>query len=185
MLPATSWIQRCDAVLSSRKSRSSYPGVDFSMRYTVLASDYDGTMAHHDRVAQGTVDALVRVRKTGRKLVLVTGRQLEDLQRVFPRLDVFDRAVVENGAVLYTPATGDIRTLVDPPPPELFRALQHKGVSPRAAGQVIVATCTPNETKVLEAIKEIGLELQVTFNKGAVMVLPTGVNKGTGLQDAL
>jgi hypothetical protein len=69
-------------------------------------------------------------------------------------------------------------TLVDPPPPELFRALQHKGVSPLAAGHVIVATWTPNETKVLEAIKEIGLELQVTFNKGAVMVLPTGVNRG-------
>jgi hydroxymethylpyrimidine pyrophosphatase-like HAD family hydrolase len=155
------------------------------MRYTVLASDYDGTMAHHDHVAQETVDALVRVRETGRKLILVTGRQLEDLQRVFPRLDVFNLAVVENGAVLYTPATGEIRTLVGPPPPELFRALQHKGVSPLAAGHVIVATWTPNETKVLEVIREIGLELQVTFNKGAVMVLPTGVNKGTGLQAAL
>jgi hydroxymethylpyrimidine pyrophosphatase-like HAD family hydrolase len=155
------------------------------MRFTVLACDYDGTMAHHDRVARGTVDALMRVRKTGRKLVLVTGRRLEDLQRVFPYLDIFDRAVVENGAVLFTPATGDIRTLVNPPPRDLVHALQHKGVSSLSAGHVIVATWTPNETKVLETIRELGLELQVIFNKGAVMVLPTGVNKGTGLQAAL
>ncbi len=155
------------------------------MRYRVLACDYDGTIAHHDRVAPATVDALVRVRNTGRKLILVTGRQLDDLQRVFPHLHVFDRAVVENGAVLYTPATGNSRSLIDPPPRELFHALRHRGVSPLSAGQVIVATWTPNETKVLETIKELGLELQVIFNKGAVMVLPAGVNKGTGLQAAL
>jgi len=32
---------------------------------------------------------------------------------------------------------------------------------------------------------ELGLELQVIFNKGAVMILPTGVNKATGLTCAL
>ena len=30
-------------------------------------------------------------------------------------------------------------------------------------------------------IRELGLELQVIFNKGAVMVLPAGVNKASGL----
>ena len=34
-------------------------------------------------------------------------------------------------------------------------------------------------------IRELGLELQVIFNKGAVMVLPAGVNKATGLTAAL
>jgi Mrp family chromosome partitioning ATPase len=38
---------------------------------------------------------------------------------------------------------------------------------------------------VLEAIRDSGLELQVIFNKGAVMVLPDGVNKATGLAAAL
>jgi hydroxymethylpyrimidine pyrophosphatase-like HAD family hydrolase len=32
---------------------------------------------------------------------------------------------------------------------------------------------------------ELGLELQVIFNKGAVMVLPSGINKASGLQAAL
>jgi HAD superfamily hydrolase (TIGR01484 family) len=48
-----------------------------------------------------------------------------------------------------------------------------------------VATWHPNETVVLETIAELGLELQVIFNKGAVMVLPSGVNKATGLAAAL
>ncbi|MCI0401182.1 MAG: hypothetical protein L0Z68_07775 [Gammaproteobacteria bacterium] len=37
----------------------------------------------------------------------------------------------------------------------------------------------------LEVIRDLGLELQVVFNKGAVMVLPSGVNKATGLHFAL
>ena len=38
---------------------------------------------------------------------------------------------------------------------------------------------------VLETIRELGLELQIIFNKGAVMVLPSGVNKASGLAAAL
>src|SRR5262249_31946855 len=48
-----------------------------------------------------------------------------------------------------------------------------------------VATWEPHETEVLETIRDLGLELQVIFNKGAVMVLPAGVNKATGLAFAL
>src|SRR4030095_2578913 len=43
----------------------------------------------------------------------------------------------------------------------------------------------PHEKAVLDAIHVCGLELQVVFNKGAVMVLPSGVNKATGLAAAL
>ena len=38
---------------------------------------------------------------------------------------------------------------------------------------------------MLEAIRDLGLELQIVFNKGAVMVLPAGVNKAFGLDHAL
>jgi hydroxymethylpyrimidine pyrophosphatase-like HAD family hydrolase len=48
-----------------------------------------------------------------------------------------------------------------------------------------VSTWHPNESVVLETIRALGLELQITFNKGAVMVLPSGVNKGSGLAAAL
>jgi hypothetical protein len=50
---------------------------------------------------------------------------------------------------------------------------------------VIVATWEPHQATVLEAIKAAGLEYQVIFNKGAIMILPPGVNKATGLHVAL
>src|SRR5690606_31528156 len=63
--------------------------------------------------------------------------------------------------------------------------LVERGVEPLSAGRVIVATWEPHEQTVLEVIRDLGLELQIIFNKGAVMVLPAGVNKATGLAAAL
>ena len=70
-------------------------------RYVALACDYDGTLAKDGKVSETTVGALQRVRESGRRLLLVTGRQLDDLQLVFERLDLFDYVVAENGALLY------------------------------------------------------------------------------------
>ncbi|HEU0199075.1 MAG TPA: HAD family hydrolase, partial [Burkholderiaceae bacterium] len=155
------------------------------MRYQVLAVDYDGTLAERGAVSPATVAALDRLTATGRKLVLVTGRQLDDLLGVFPEIELCDRVVAENGALLYCPATRERTPLGPPPPPEFIRALRKRGVAPLAAGASIVATEQPHESTVLEAIRDLGLELQVIFNKGAVMVLPASVNKATGLAAAL
>jgi HAD superfamily hydrolase (TIGR01484 family) len=155
------------------------------MRYRALATDYDGTIAHHGTVTAETAASLDALRHSGRKLLLVTGRELPDLQRVCPMLDLFDRCVVENGAVIYTPSTGHVRVLCEPPPKVLIDTLQARGVTPISVGHVIVATWEPHEKTVLEVIHDLGLELQVIFNKGAVMILPSGVNKASGLQQAL
>ena len=155
------------------------------MRYLALACDYDGTIAWHGRVDDATVEALERLRASGRSLVLVTGRELDDLTRVFPHLQLFDRIVAENGAVVYEPGTREIQALADAPPDEFVRELQRRGVTPLSVGRVIVATWEPNDAVVLQVIHDMGLELQVIFNKGAVMVLPSGINKATGLRHAL
>lgn len=155
------------------------------MRYYALACDYDGTLALHGCVDDATVAALVRLRRSGRKAILVTGRLLPDLLKVFPQIELFDQVVAENGALLYTPATREERVLADPPPTTFVEALRQRGVAPVDAGRVIVGTWEPHQAAVLEVIREHGLELQVIFNKGAVMVLPTGVNKATGLGEAL
>ncbi|HEX2138370.1 MAG TPA: HAD hydrolase family protein [Woeseiaceae bacterium] len=155
------------------------------MRYHVLACDYDGTIAHHGKVSAPTLDALKRLKDTGRRLMLVTGRELDDLAEHFPALDLFDQVVAENGALLYTPATHAEKPLGEPPPPEFVQALKHRNVTPLSVGRVIVATWTPQDQAVFETIHELGLELQVIFNKGAVMVLPPGVNKASGLTAAL
>jgi hydroxymethylpyrimidine pyrophosphatase-like HAD family hydrolase/energy-coupling factor transporter ATP-binding protein EcfA2 len=156
-----------------------------NLRYFCLISDYDGTLAHDGQVTASTLQALKRVKASGRKLVLATGRELPELLRVFPETSLFDLAVVENGALLYNPATGEKRLLAEPPPLAFSEELRRRGISPLSVGECIVATWHPHETVVLEVIRSLGLELQVIFNKDAVMILPSGVNKGTGVRVAL
>lgn len=155
------------------------------MRYLALATDYDGTLAKDGQVDRTTLAALERLRDSGRRLILVTGRQLEDLLQVFPHVNLFDRIVAENGALLYQPARQEEKLLGDRPSEEFIKLLREKGVDPLSVGRVIVATWEPHKTTVVEAIRDLGLELQVIFNKGAVMVLPSGLNKAVGLNAAL
>jgi hydroxymethylpyrimidine pyrophosphatase-like HAD family hydrolase len=155
------------------------------MRFHAVACDYDGTLADDGTVDEATIGTLERCRASGRRLILVTGRELAELARCFARLDVFNLVVGENGAVLYDPATSEVDTLADAPPSDFVRLLRERHVEPLAFGRVILATRQPHEVIVLQAIRDLGLELQVIFNKGAVMVLPSGVNKATGLKAAL
>jgi len=151
------------------------------MRYLVLCSDYDGTLARHGELLNRTTAAIERLRSSGRRVVLVTGRELDDLQSVCPRLDLFEYVVAENGALLYQPSSATIELLAPKPPARFVEMLKARGVERISSGRVIVATWEPFETIVLETIRDLGLELQVIFNKGAVMVLPSGVSKATGL----
>jgi hydroxymethylpyrimidine pyrophosphatase-like HAD family hydrolase/energy-coupling factor transporter ATP-binding protein EcfA2 len=155
------------------------------MRYLALAADYDGTLATDGRVDAETVAGLEQLLASGRKLILVTGRQLGELLEIFPQVVLCERVVAENGALLYRPATREHKIVGQAPPAAFVHALQARQVSPLSVGHSIVATFHPHETVVLEVIRDLGLELQVIFNKGSVMVLPAGVNKATGLMAAL
>jgi hydroxymethylpyrimidine pyrophosphatase-like HAD family hydrolase len=160
-------------------------GPDFgARRFVALATDYDGTLAEDGAVSAATLAALKRFKAQQGTLILVTGRVLPELQTVFPALDVFDLVVVENGALLYWPKSGEIRPLAAAPPPEFVEKLGRLGVAPISAGHCIVATWEPHDAAVLHAIKELGLDLSIIFNKGAVMILPTGVDKASGLKAA-
>jgi HAD superfamily hydrolase (TIGR01484 family) len=155
------------------------------MRYFALACDFDQTLADMGRVAPSTLGALERLLASGRKLVLVTGRQLDDLRAIFPQVSLFERIVAENGALLFRPQTGEINLLAEPPAQVFIDVLHQRGVSPLSIGSVIVASEQPEDAKILAAIRDLGLELQVIYNKGAVMVLPSGINKSTGVLAAL
>jgi HAD superfamily hydrolase (TIGR01484 family) len=155
------------------------------MRYRVLATDYDGTIAHHGFVPNKVVESLKALKASGRVILLVTGRELDELKEIFPDHTIFDLIVAENGALLYNPATLEETKLGDPPPPAFIHELRARGVSPLSTGRVIVATWEPHQATVLEVIKEFGIERQIIFNKGAVMILPPGLNKAKGLEAAL
>jgi hypothetical protein len=155
------------------------------MNFLALASDYDGTLARDGVVAESTLDALKELQQSGRKLVLVTGRELDQLLTVFPQHEIFDWIVAENGALLYSPRTRESRLLTEEVPKAFPEALRRRGVPGVSVGGAIVATWRPHECQVLDVVRELGLDRQIIFNKDAVMVLPTGVNKASGLAAAL
>lgn len=154
------------------------------MRFRAIASDYDGTLARNGRVGRNTLAGLERARRSGRKLILVTGRELASLRDVFSSFHLFDWIVAENGALLHNPATGEERLLCPAASSRIVSRLRRQGV-PLSVGKCIVATVKPHEAAVLQAIQELNLSLQVILNKEAVMILPRGIDKSTGLSAVL
>ena len=77
----------------------------------VLATDFDGTLAHNGTVNAATLQAVQQLKQAGFRLILVTGRELNELMAIFPEISWFDLAVMENGGVLYYPLPGDMEAL--------------------------------------------------------------------------
>src|SRR5262249_53780616 len=125
------------------------------MWFQVLACDYDGTLATAGRIAPATMRALARVRETGRRVVLITGRPFDDLLHVCPAFAFFYRVSAETGAVVFAPAAKRFEDPADPPPAAFAAALAERGV-PFATGRIIVATVVPHEQAVIEAIRALG-----------------------------
>ncbi|MGH9626436.1 MAG: HAD family hydrolase [Bryobacteraceae bacterium] len=150
-----------------------------------LASDYDGTLAYHGAVSEETVAALERYRDSGKKLFLVTGRLLPEIERLFPRWGLFDCIVAENGPVLFDTRTKEKTILSSGRSDHLVEELRKRGVKDITVGEVVVAVWREHEPEVVEAIRDARLDLQLIYNKDSVMMLPPGVDKMTGLKAAL
>ncbi|MFZ1178398.1 MAG: HAD-IIB family hydrolase, partial [Mycobacterium sp.] len=151
--------------------------------FQVIAVDFDGTLASDGQLSPGVVEAVDQARQTGLTLVLVTGRIGAELQAEFPHIvDHFDALVLENGAVIV--AKGHEGALAEPVDSALDDALAERGV-PFRRGKVLVAIDGEHAATVVEVIGELGLDCQIVRNRAALMVLPAGVTKGTGLHAVL
>jgi hydroxymethylpyrimidine pyrophosphatase-like HAD family hydrolase len=155
------------------------------VRFRVLACDFDGTIATEGVVAPATLTALERVRRSGRRLLLVTGRTGPQLEMVFGRRDLFDRVVLENGAVLLDPSAGTERLLCAPVSSRLEPELRRRGVEPLAVGRAIYAASVCHLEVIREAVRDLGLPLDIVVNRGGVVILPEGVSKFSGATAAL
>lgn len=149
----------------------------------ILAFDFDGTLAKHNRVPILLQFTLEKLNRLGHSLFLVTGRRfeavdLEDLEAVFAGI------VWENGAVLSHPSSDEIYLPFGNLDARLIRALERADV-PLEYGIAIVATSTRYEEKVWHVISQTGIEANVVQNKGALMIQPAGSSKGTGLSHML
>lgn len=155
------------------------------MKVRALATDYDGTLAWHSEVPESTCEALERFKASGRKLLLVTGREPHDLFSVFQYAKLFDLMVMENGGLLYNPQTQETEVLAPSVPKAFVDRLRAEGVRSLSVGHAIVATQQTYQGLIEEVISEMEFDLRIVLNKGALMVLPAGVDKASGLNVAL
>src|SRR5262249_50742853 len=136
-------------------------------------------------VRNRTLAALRTFKRSGGRLILITGRQLDDLLGVFPPVDLVDRIIAENGALLFNPSDGSVETRGEMPPEAFMAVLRARRLSPLSVGRVIGATAQAHEPVGRETIRDLGLDHQVILNGDALMILPAGVHKGSGLATAL
>ena len=149
-----------------------------------IACDFDGTGAVNGHPAPELYAALAAARAEGIVTLLVTGRVLEDVQRSCEELSPFDAIIAENGAVVYLCALERTIQIGSPPPDSFLGALRAQGV-PFHTGNVIVGTWEQHANVLLELIRRLGIDAQLVFNRAALMVLPSGINKAVGIRRAL
>jgi hydroxymethylpyrimidine pyrophosphatase-like HAD family hydrolase len=150
--------------------------------FQAVALDLDGTLAEDNRLAESAMDA-IKASSGELRMILVTGRTSGNLEAAFPGLGShFDAVVTENGAVLHT--RSGLRALASPLDRAVGPALADRGISTRP-GQVMLALDGQDAAAAVDVITGLGLDCQVVHNRGAAMILPAGVTKGTGLIAAL
>lgn len=153
------------------------------MKLSVLALDYDGTIASDGVLDPDVKAAITEVRARGITVMLISGRIVSDLQQVAGNLDFADVVVAENGAVLTFP-NGHTRLIGDPPDPIFLAELRRRSID-FAVGQCVVEADAALAPRILCVIHDLQLPLVLVFNRSRLMVLPQAVSKGTGLRAAL
>ena len=154
------------------------------MKLTVLALDYDGTIARDGEVVPAVRESIAALRSSGTTVLLVTGRILDELRRVAGDLRFVDGVVAENGAVVHLPEN-DHTTVLAPRIPDAFLAeITRRGI-PFQSGHCLVDADADESQRLLEAIRVLELPLVAAFNQSRVMIVSQGVSKATGLHAAL
>ena len=155
-----------------------------SVKLSVIALDYDGTVARGDVLDPAVREAIAFARTQGIIVLLVTGRILDELRRVAGDLHFVDGVIAENGAVIYFPDSGRTSTLAPLVPEGFIAELRRRGI-PFSSGQCLVDADANEASRLLEVIRTLELPLVLIFNRGRVMTAPQGVSKATGLHVAL
>jgi hydroxymethylpyrimidine pyrophosphatase-like HAD family hydrolase len=154
------------------------------MKLSVLALDYDGTITKGDAIEPSVRDAISAARTNGIVVLLVTGRTLEELERVAGPLHFVDGVIAENGAVMFFPDSGRLTTHAPLVDDTFVKELQRRQI-PHQAGRCLVDADASESPRILEVIRQLELPLVLAFNGGRVMTIAQGVSKATGLHTAL
>jgi len=154
------------------------------MQYLALATDGDGTLLRAGKISKPTLAALKRWRAAGRKLLLVTGERPQELCE-FPHLELFDRAIAENGTLLVHCETRRETRLTKEPPAKLVQALRKAGVEPLKVGRATIETKVSQQLAVQRVLGKLKTCWAVARNRDELMIVPKGMTKASGLARAL
>ncbi len=158
--------------------------------FKVLASDLDGTLVHEYNesgqplITSATWDALRRVKAAGLTLILVTGRTMESFIHSGPYAEIFEALITEDGAVVYFTRRETVKLPFGRLPAAVVQRLEEMQI-PLERGMSIVATHVPHDQAILQVLQELNIGATIEYNRGAIMLLPPGATKGTGLAYAL
>jgi hydroxymethylpyrimidine pyrophosphatase-like HAD family hydrolase len=154
------------------------------MKLSVLALDYDGTIATDRGVDPEVRCAIAEARTNGITVLLVTGRILSQLRRVAGDLHFVDGVVAENGAVIHFPESEHTSVLAPRLVEPLVTGLSREQLVFQT-GECLIDADAADGQRLLSVIRRLELPYVLVFNRGRVMVMPQGVSKATGLQTAL
>ncbi len=150
----------------------------------ILACDLDGTLAKDGVVAAETWSLLRQAKMSGLTLILATGRVIESFIDTGPFAEFFEAIVAEDGAVVFFPRRNIVKQPFGRLSSVLIQRLEEMKI-PLERGMSIVATRVPHDAAILRVLQEINIGVTIEYNNGAVMLLPPGATKGTGLSYAL
>jgi len=145
-----------------------------------MAFDFDETLATSGRMHPSAAAALAEAKRAGWLLALVTGRTYDRLVTICPERHLFDIVVPENGCLLHTPSDGALEHLAGGPVDRLREGLTAAGIA-FFPGRVVTITGREDEAGVREVLAADGLTFDCFVNRPAVMIVPRGASKATGL----
>ncbi len=155
------------------------------MHYVAIAAGFDGTLAQEGACDARCIHALRLLSASGRRLILVSGRELRDLLERMPEMGVFDFVVAENGAVLYRPSTRESAILGQAPSELLLHELHRERIGPLSVGNAVIRTPRRNRERVSRTLHRLELDIQLVEDRAALMMVPADVSPVCGVQAAL
>lgn len=157
------------------------------MQFRALAVADDVLVAAGGEASTEGLEALARMRRAGRRIVLVTWRELERCMSALPTLDAFDAIVAEGGAVLYLASPPTEHPLAPSLPRSLHAQLVTWGLREPTYGRIAITARLADARSVpavTARLRRAGFDAGFDVARGELTVIPAGVNVATGARVA-